>query len=54
MIKSLFDISDLSESELRAILDYTENDLSLSKKHRYAFENYSSRTRLSFAVGYHN
>lgn len=55
MINSLIDISDLSSELLHQIIDLDEEKNVLSNKNiGLLFEKYSTRTRLSFAVGISN
>ena len=52
MIKSLLDISDLSEQQARSILNVNDNNKFLNGKNiGLIFEKYSTRTRLSFLIG---
>ncbi len=51
MIRSFLNISDLSEKELRFIIENKNSDFSLEKKNLgLIFEKYSTRTRISFNV----
>ena len=52
MIKSFFNISDLSKNQLIKIINFQDMEKVLSNKNiGLIFEKYSTRTRLSFAVG---
>ena len=51
MLNSFIDIDQLSESQLRKIIDKEHKELLLSKKNiGLLFEKYSTRTRISFQV----
>ena len=55
MIKNLFNISDLSKSQILEIVNYDKSSKILTDKCiGMIFENYSTRTRLSFAVAISN
>lgn len=52
MVNSILDISDLSEQQVRSILDLKDNNKFLDGKNiGLLFEKYSTRTRLSFLIG---
>lgn len=52
MVNNLFNISDLSSEELKKIIETNKKDQILTGKSiGLLFENYSTRTRLSFSVG---
>ena len=51
MIKNIFNISDLSKNEILEIINFDKSIKTLIDKNiGMIFENYSTRTRLSFAV----
>ena len=55
MIKNFFQISDLSNDDINAILRIKATPKKLAGKNiGLLFEKYSTRTRLSFSVGIHN
>ena len=55
MIKNLFNISDLSRDQILEIVNYDKSTKILTDKNiGMLFENYSTRTRLSFAVAISN